>query len=59
MLNLGIVRAFGKQDLEGASKAWQQVVEIAPASPEGQAARRALEAMKSAHPTVAGQPPGT
>ena len=59
MLNLGIVRAFGKQDLEGASKAWQQVVEIAPTSPEGQAARRALEAMKSAHPAVAGQPPGT
>jgi tetratricopeptide (TPR) repeat protein len=59
MLNLGIVRAFGKQDLEGASKAWQQVVDIAPASPEGQAAKRALEAMKNAHPDVAGQAPGT
>ncbi len=59
MLNLGIVRAFGKQDLEGASKAWQQVVAIAPASPEGQAARRALDAMKNAHPAVAGQTPGT
>lgn len=59
MLNLGIVRAFGKQDLDGATKAWQQVVEIAPASPEGQAARRALEAMKNAHPGVAGQAPGT
>ncbi len=59
MLNLGIVRAFGKQDLEGASKAWQQVVEIAPASPEGQAAKRALDAMKNAHPAVAGQAPGT
>ena len=54
MLNLGIVRAFGKQDLEGASKAWQQVVEIAPASPEGQAAKRALDAMKNAHPDVSG-----
>ena len=59
MLNLGIVRAFGKQDLEGASKAWQQVVDIAPASPEGQAAKRALDAMKNAHPAVAGQAPGT
>lgn len=59
MLNLGIVRAFGKQDLEGASKAWQQVVDIAPASPEGQAARRALDAMKNAHPDVTGQAPGT
>ena len=59
MLNLGIVRAFGKQDLEGASKAWQQVVEIAPASPEGQAAKRALDAMKNAHPAVTGGAPGT
>ncbi len=59
MLNLGIVRAFGKQDLTGASKAWQQVIDIAPASPEGQAAKRALDAMKNAHPDVAGQAPGT
>ena len=59
MLNLGIVRAFGKQDLEGASKAWQQVVEIAPASPEGQAAKRALDAMKNAHPAATGGAPGT
>ncbi len=58
MLNLGIVRAFGKQDLEGASKAWEQVVAIPPASPEGQAARRALDAMRNAHPNVAA-PPGT
>ena len=59
MLNLGIVRAFGKQDLTGASKAWQQVIDIAPASPEGQAAKRALDAMKNAHPDMAGQAPGT
>ena len=39
MLNQGIVLAFGKQDLEGATKAWQQVVELAPNTPEGQAAR--------------------
>lgn len=54
MLNVGIVRAFGKQDLEGATKAWEQVVALAPASPEGQAARRALEAVKAAHPDVPG-----
>jgi tetratricopeptide (TPR) repeat protein len=59
MLNLGIVRAYGKQDLNGAKKAWQQVVDIAPASPEGKAARRALDAMKNAHPDVTGQAPGT
>jgi cytochrome c-type biogenesis protein CcmH/NrfG len=52
MLNEGIVLAFGKQDLEGAARAWQRVVELAPQSPEGQAARRALDSMRSAHPTL-------
>jgi cytochrome c-type biogenesis protein CcmH/NrfG len=50
LLNQGIVRAFGKQDLNGATASWQKVVELAPDSPEGQAARRALESMKAAHP---------
>ena len=54
MLNVGIVRAFGKQDLDGATRAWEQVVAIAPSSPEGQAARRALEAVKAAHPSLSG-----
>jgi cytochrome c-type biogenesis protein CcmH/NrfG len=48
-LNLGFVRAFGKQDLSGAEQAWQQAVKIAPEGPEGQAARRAIESLKSAH----------
>ncbi len=39
LLNQGIVRAFGKQDLTAREQAWQQVVEIAPDSPEGQAAQ--------------------
>lgn len=61
MLNMGIVRAFGKQDLDGASKAWEQVVALSPSSPEGQAARRALDALRNAHPEVAApaQAPGT
>jgi len=50
LLNQGIVRAFGKQDLQGATSSWQKVVEIAPESPEGQAAKRALDSMRSAHP---------
>lgn len=50
LLNLGIVKAFGQQDLEGAARAWERVVELAPDSPEGQAARRALEGLRSAHP---------
>src|SRR5215210_260052 len=59
MLNQGIVLAFGKQDLDAASKAWQRVVELAPDTPEGQAARRALESMKSAHPRLNTASPGT
>src|SRR5580765_2329594 len=54
LLNVGIVRAFGKQDLAGAAKAWEQVLALAPTSPEGQAAKRALDAMKGAHPNLPG-----
>ena len=60
LLNVGIVRAFGKQDLAGAAKAWEQVLALAPASPEGQAAKRALDAIKGAHPNLpAGSTPAT
>ena len=60
LLNLGIVKAFGKQDLQGASEAWRQVITLAPDSPEGQAAKRALDSLQSAHPpgTTGSQKPG-
>lgn len=59
LLNVGIVKAFGKQDLDGATQAWQQVIKIAPGSPEGQAAKRALDSLQSAHPSLGGaQKPG-
>jgi tetratricopeptide (TPR) repeat protein len=48
--NVGVVKAFGKQDLEGAQVAWQQVVQLAPESDEGQQAKMALERLRSAHP---------
>ncbi|MGB7217192.1 MAG: tetratricopeptide repeat protein, partial [Vicinamibacterales bacterium] len=57
LLNLGIVRAFGKQDLDGATSAWRQVIQIAPDSPEGQAAKRALDTLQSGHAATAGAPP--
>ena len=50
LLNVGIVRAFGKQDLQGAEQAWQRVMELDPTGPEAQAAKRALDSLKSAHP---------
>ena len=60
LLNLGIVRAFGKQDLDGATQAWQKVLKLSPDGPEGQAARRALDTLQSAHGAggTAAQKPG-
>jgi tetratricopeptide (TPR) repeat protein len=57
-LNIGIVKAFGKKDLEGAQAAWQQIIQLAPNSPEGQAARRALDSVKAAHPDGSASKPG-
>jgi cytochrome c-type biogenesis protein CcmH/NrfG len=57
LLNLGIVKAFGKQDLAAAAQAWQQVVALAPNSPEGQAAKKALDGLQGAHPGTGSPPP--
>lgn len=50
LLNLGIVRALGRQDLEGAMEAWEQVQRVAPGSPEALAAADAIARMRVAHP---------
>ena len=52
LLNMGVVRAFGKQDLKGATEVWRRLVEIAPDSQEGRQARQALETLSSAHGNV-------
>jgi cytochrome c-type biogenesis protein CcmH/NrfG len=52
MLNMGVVRAFGKQDLKGATEIWRRLVEIAPESQEGRQARQALESLTTAHANV-------
>ena len=58
LLNIGIVRAFGKQDLEGAAKVWQQVLDVSPNSEEARMAQQALQGLRSAHPAGGtGQPP--
>ena len=57
LLNQGIVLAFGKRDLEGATASWQKVVEAAPAgSPEAIAAQRALDSLNAAHDGSAAVP---
>lgn len=52
LLNMGVVRAFGKQDLKGATDVWRRLVEVAPDSPEGRQARQALESLSTAHANV-------
>jgi len=60
LLNLGIVKAFGKQDLAGAAAAWEQVIKIDPNSQEAQAAQRSLANLQAAHPGgTPVPPPGT
>jgi tetratricopeptide (TPR) repeat protein len=49
LLNQGIVRAFGKQDLDGAAESWRRVVEIAPNSEEGRRAQQGLDGLRAAH----------
>jgi len=56
LLNQGIVKAWGKQDLVGAAAAWEKLVQLAPTSAEAETARRALQGLKSAHPEIGGAP---
>jgi cytochrome c-type biogenesis protein CcmH/NrfG len=59
LLNVGIVRAFGKQDLKGAVEVWQKILVVAPSSEEARAARQALDGVRSAHPELGIKPQGS
>ncbi len=48
LFNKGIVLAFGKRDLQSATQAWQQVVQLAPGTPEAQAAQQGLQGIAAA-----------
>jgi tetratricopeptide (TPR) repeat protein len=54
LLNQGIIRAFGKQDLAGAAESWQRVVALAPDSEEGRRAQQGLDGLKAAHASTSG-----
>ena len=54
LMNIGIVRAFGKQDLKGAAEVWQRILDVAPSSEEARAAKQALDGIRSAHPEIGG-----
>jgi tetratricopeptide (TPR) repeat protein len=49
LLNMGIVRAYGAKDLNGAAAAWGKLIEIAPDTAEGRAAQASLERIAAAH----------
>jgi cytochrome c-type biogenesis protein CcmH/NrfG len=49
LLNQGIIRAFGDQDLEGAAESWERVVALAPDSDEGRRAQQGLDGLRAAH----------
>jgi cytochrome c-type biogenesis protein CcmH/NrfG len=52
LLNMGIVRAFAKEDVQGAAEAWQRALDAAPAgSQEATTAKRLLDGIK-AHPST-------
>jgi len=48
-LSLGMVRAFGNRDLDGAMAAWEEVLRVAPGSAEALAATEALESLRAVH----------
>ena len=61
LLNQGIIRALGKQDLAGAFESWSRVVEVAPNTPEASRAQQLLSELKNAShggAGAAGAPPG-
>jgi len=59
LLNIGIVKAFGKHDHHGSGRSWQEVIKLGADSAEGLAAKRALDSLQSAHPAVTPGSPGT
>lgn len=60
LLNQGVIRAFGKEDLAGAMQSWERVVQVAPGTPEAQQAQKFLDKLKEAHAggAAAGGAPG-
>ncbi len=50
LLNIGIVRAFGRQDLPGAIEVWEELQRLAPDSLEAFAAADAVERLQAVHP---------
>lgn len=50
--NIGIVRAFGREDIAGAITAWEQLIAVAPESEEGRRAQTAIQTLRTSHPVT-------
>lgn len=57
LLQKGIVLWQGKQDLDAAAAIWQKLVEVAPNSPEAEAAKQGLQMIASRRGGGASTPP--
>jgi tetratricopeptide (TPR) repeat protein len=49
LLGLGRVKLYAQQDIHGGLEAWEELLRVAPNSPEADSIRDELEALKSAH----------
>jgi len=49
LLNQGIIRAFGKQDMAGALESWEKAVAAGPGTEEAKRAQQMLDGLKNAH----------
>ena len=49
LLNQGIVRWLGKNDVKGATESWKKVVELAPGSEEAKKAQQGLDGLNGGH----------
>jgi len=54
LLNQGVFRAFGKQDLRGAAESWQKVIDVAPGTEEARRAQQGLDGIKASHSGTTG-----
>lgn len=56
LLNQGIIRWRGKQDVVGAAESWERVIELAPTSEEATFARQGLDGLRAQHQGAGAQP---
>lgn len=54
LLGLGRIKLYVLKDIRGGLALWEKLIQVAPDSPEAQAVRDELEALKSAHGTDSG-----